>query len=175
MKSRPHRAGSSVAFVRSLYHEVPASSKSGKMRACETSMKPGGMAALEQGASSADYVFRELCHEVLSPGAVGVLEQLTDEILNIYNLDAVLDRRLPLTDRDQHAEKLVTRLRRVTRLLPADISPMPNEVFTAIEFLVYEIDQRPIHIGEAITRLELLADEMRARPMVHSLVTGRAN
>lgn len=130
---------------------------------------------MEPLACNSSYIYRELCNEVLSPGAVGVIDELTDEILNIYNLDAVLDRRLPTSDRDLHEDKLVTRLRRVTRLLPADISPMPNEVFTAIEFLVYEVDGRPVHIGEAMVRLELLADEMRARPMLHSLVTGRAN
>jgi hypothetical protein len=52
---------------------------------------------------------------------------------------------------------------------------MPNEVFTAIEFLVYEVHHRPIEFGEALLRLEILADEIRARPMLHDLVTGRAN
>lgn len=121
------------------------------------------------------YAFRELCGEILSPGAVGVMDELRQEILNIYDLDELLDRNLPAVDRPTHAERLENRLRRVTSLLPAGVSPMPNEVFTAIEFLIYEIEQRPIHIGQAIIRLELLAEEIRARPLLHSLVTGRAN
>lgn len=52
---------------------------------------------------------------------------------------------------------------------------MPNEVFTAIEFLLYEIDGEPIKIGEAILRLEILADEIRARPLLHDMLMGRAN
>jgi hypothetical protein len=112
---------------------------------------------------------------VLSPGAVGTLEQLTPRILEIYGLAELLDRQLPAALRDEHAERLVTRVKRVVRLLPADVSPMPNEVFTAIEFLLYEIDGEPIKIGEAILRLEILADEIRARPLLHDMLMGRAN
>jgi len=121
------------------------------------------------------YPFRELVNDVLSPGAVGTLEQLTPRILEIYGLDTLLDRQLPLDLREEHAERLVTRIKRVVRLLPADISPMPNEVFTAIEFLLYEIDGEPVRIGEAILRLEILADEIRSRPLLHDMLMGRAN
>lgn len=121
------------------------------------------------------YAFSELCREILSPGALGTLEELREEILNIYNLSELLDTRLPTEDRSNHRDKLTTRLQRVVKLLPPGVSPMPNEVFTAIEFLVYEIHERPIHIGEAIVRLELLADEIRERPLLHDLVIGRAN
>lgn len=125
---------------------------------------------------SADvYCFEDLCREVLSPGAVGTMDQLREEILEIYDLPELLDARLPVLERPQHAEKLRTRLHRVVRLLPAGISPMPNEIFTAIEFLVYEVHERPIRIGEAIVRLELLAEEIRDRPLLHALLTGRAN
>ena len=133
------------------------------------------MAQEEGDTFTRGYPFRELCGEILSPGALGVMEELRQEILTIYDLDELLDRCLPAVDRPSHAERLETRLRRVTGLLPAGVSPMPNEVFTAIEFLIYEIEQRPIHIGQAIIRLELLAEEIRARPLLHSLVTGRAN
>lgn len=133
------------------------------------------MAQERLGCSVQAYAFRELCGEILSPGAVGVMDALHQEILSIYDLEQLLDRHLPAVDRPSHAELLETRLRRVTSLLPAGVSPMPNEVFTAIEFLIYEIEQRPIHIGQAIIRLELLAEEIRARPLLHSLVTGRAN
>ena len=121
------------------------------------------------------YLFRDLVNDVLSPGAVGTLEQLTPRILEIYGLAELLDRQLPVAQRDEHAERLVTRIKRVVRLLPADVSPMPNEVFTAIEFLLYEIDGEPIKIGEAILRLEILADEIRARPLLHDMLMGRAN
>jgi len=121
------------------------------------------------------YRFHDLVRDVLSPGAVGTLEQLTAQILEIYGLAELLDRQLPADLRDEHAEQLVTRVRRVVRLLPADVSPMPNEVFTAIEFLLYEIDGEPVRIGEAIMRLEILADEIRARPLLHDMLMGRAN
>lgn len=121
------------------------------------------------------YEFSELCQEILSPGALGTLEELREEILNIYSLPELLDTQLPSEDRGDHRDKLTTRLQRVVKLLPPGVSPMPNEVFTAIEFLVYEIHERPIHIGEAIIRLELLADEIRGRPLLHDLVIGRAN
>jgi hypothetical protein len=127
--------------------------------------------SVEQGF----YHFRDLVEDVLSPGAVGTLEQLTPRILEIYGLGELLDRQLPADMRDEHAERLVTRVKRVVRLLPADVSPMPNEVFTAIEFLLYEIDGEPVKIGEAILRLEILADEIRARPLLHDLLMGRAN
>lgn len=125
--------------------------------------------------SGKSYLFEDLCKEVLSPGAVGAMDQLRDEILMIYDLPELLDTQLPVLERVSHAEKLRTRLQRVVRLLPAGVSPMPNEVFTAIEFLVYEVHERPIRIGEAIVRLELLAAEIRERPLLHDLVTGRAN
>ncbi|HEX5166819.1 MAG TPA: hypothetical protein VFV93_15545 [Thermomicrobiales bacterium] len=121
------------------------------------------------------YHFRDLVEDVLSPGAVGTLEQLTPRILEIYGLAELLDRQLPADMREEHAERLVTRVKRVVRLLPTDVSPMPNEVFTAIEFLLYEIDGEPVKIGEAILRLEILADEIRARPLLHNLWMGRAN
>ncbi len=128
-------------------------------------------AAIEPGF----YHFRDLVRQVLSPGAVGTLEQLTPRILEIYGLAELLDRQLPEEQREEHAEILITRVRRVVRLLPADISPMPNEVFTAIEFLLYEIEGEPVKIGEAILRLEILADEIRARPLLHDMLMGRAN
>jgi hypothetical protein len=121
------------------------------------------------------YPFRDLVRDVLSPGALGTLEQLTPRILEIYGFEELLDRRLPAERRAEHEERLVSRVRRVVRLLPPDISPMPNEVFTAIEFLRYEIDGEPIVIGDAILRLEILADEIRDRPLLHDLLMGRAN
>jgi hypothetical protein len=103
------------------------------------------------------------------------MQQLHDEILGIYGLPELLETPLPVENRDHHADKLRTRLQRVVKLLPAGISPMPNEVFTALEFLVYEVHGQPILIGDAIIRLEMLADEIRGRPLLHDLLTGRAN
>lgn len=103
------------------------------------------------------------------------MEQLEHLILDIYELDELLEAQLPRHDRPDHADKIITRLGRLSGMLPPDISRTPNEIFTAIEFIVYEVHDRPINIGEAWMRLELLADEFRARPLVHDLVTGLAN
>ena len=121
------------------------------------------------------YQYEDLCMEILSPGAIGTMDQLREEILMIYNLPALLETLLPVLERETHADKLRTRLQRVVKLLPMGVSPMPNEVFTAIEFLVYEVHQRPVRIGEAIVRLELLAEEIKGRPLLYDLITGRAN
>ena len=121
------------------------------------------------------YPFAELVREVLSPGAVGALEQLTPRIREIYGLDTLLDTQLPADLREAHAESLANRVRRIVRLLPPDVSAMPNEVFTAIEFLVYEVHGEPIMIGEALLRLEILADEIRTRPLLYDLMMNRAN
>ncbi|MEZ4521113.1 MAG: hypothetical protein R3A46_05660 [Thermomicrobiales bacterium] len=129
-----------------------------------------------QSSSDQDtYAFRELCRQVLSPSAVGVLEQLEREILDIYSIDELLDAQLPRRMRSEHADFIIARIRRLSQMLPPDISRTPNEIFTAIEFIVYEILDRPINIGEAWMRLELLAEEFRARPLVHDLVIGMAN
>lgn len=121
------------------------------------------------------YAFRDLCREILSPGALGVMEQLELLILDIYDLDELLDKQLPRRERSEHAEQILTRLGRLSLMLPPDVSRMPNEIFTAIEFIVYEVLDRPVNVGEAWIRLELLADEIRSRPLVHDLVTGLAN
>ena len=121
------------------------------------------------------YPFRELLQDVISPVAVGTMEQLSERIHEIYALPALLDAALPAAERERHAEVLTTRLQRIVRCLPPHVSSLPNEVFTAIEFLVYEIHHRPVDLGEAILRLEILADEIRARPLLHDLMLGRAN
>lgn len=121
------------------------------------------------------YPFRDLVRDTLSPGALGTLEQLSARILEIYGLPELLDTRLRADERHAHAERLVTRIRRIVQMLPPDISPTPNEVFTAIEFLVHDIHGEPVRLGEAILRLEILADEIRSRPLLHDLVMNRAN
>jgi hypothetical protein len=121
------------------------------------------------------YPFVELLREALSPAALGVLTQLAPRVREIYGLERLFDEPLPSAARPQHYERLTTRIQRVTSLLPADVSPTANEVFSALEFLVYEIHAQPIVIGEALTRLQILADEIRARPLLNDLVAGRAN
>jgi hypothetical protein len=121
------------------------------------------------------YPFRELVSDVLSPVALGTLEQLTSQILDIYGLEQLLDTPMPAALRAEHAERLVGRVRRIIRMLPPDISPLPNEVFTAVEFLVHEVRGEPVHLGQAILRLEFLAEEIRSRPLLHDLIMGRAN
>lgn len=121
------------------------------------------------------YPYEELVREVLSPGACGALEQLTPRIREIWGLEKLLDTPLPREMREEHAESLVRRVRRIVRMLPPDVSTTPNEVFTAIEFLVYEVHGEPVQLGEAILRLEILADEIRARPLLHDLIMNRAN
>ena len=130
---------------------------------------------LSENPLMTQYPFGELAREVLSPGAVGALEQLTPRIREIYGLEQLLDTPLPAHLRDEHAETLANRVRRIVRLLPPDVSAMPNEVFTAIEFLLYEIHGEPVLIGEALLRLEILADEIRTRPLLYDLMMNRAN
>ncbi len=126
-------------------------------------------------SSSERYPFRELARTVLSPGAFGAIEQLSADICSIYGLSELLDTQLPTEDRAEHAVKLAGRIKRIVALLPYGISPIPNEVFTAVEFLIYEIHHEPVEIGTAIVRLESLADEIRSRPMLHDLMMNRAN
>lgn len=121
------------------------------------------------------YEYREFLQGVISPTALSVLERMTPVINDIWQLDTLLETPVPVEDRVQHEELFTTRLQRIVRLLPPDVSPMPNEVFTAIEFLIYQIHGEPIRIGLAIARLEELSDEIKADPLLHSLVTGRAN
>lgn len=119
--------------------------------------------------------YREFLQDVISPVALSVLERMTPRIHEIYNLEELLDEPVPITIRDTYEERFSARLGRIVRLLPPDVSPMANEIFTAIEFLIYEIQGEPILVGLALARLEELADEIRADPLLHSLITGRAN
>ncbi len=119
--------------------------------------------------------YREFLSAVISPMALSLLERLTPVITDIYQLDALLEAELPLEQRAALAERFTDRLRRIVALLPPHVSPMPNEIFTAVEFLLYEVRGEPIRIGLAIARLEELAEEFRADPLLHSLISGRAN
>ncbi|HET7036050.1 MAG TPA: hypothetical protein VFI42_10255 [Thermomicrobiaceae bacterium] len=125
--------------------------------------------------SDATYPYREFLEGVISPVALSVLERMTPSIVEIYQLEELLEASLPAAERITHEERFTERLGRIVRLLPPDVSPMANEVFTAIEFLIYEIHQEPVLVGLALARLEELSEEIKSDPLLHSLVTGRAN
>jgi hypothetical protein len=122
-----------------------------------------------------EYTYRDFLRTVISPSAISVLERLYPTISELYSLEDLLETPLPVEDHAIHRDRFLTRLKRIVGMLPPHISPMPNEVFCAIEFLVHEIHGEPILLGQAILRLECLGDEIKSDPMLHSLVTGKAN
>jgi hypothetical protein len=122
-----------------------------------------------------DYTYREFLASVISPSAISVLDRLYPTISELYAIDELLDAPLPVEDHAIHRDRFMERLQRIVKMLPEHISPMPNEVFCAIEFLVHEINGEPILLGQAILRLEYLGEEIKADPLLHSLLTGRAN
>ena len=119
--------------------------------------------------------YRDVLMAVLSPGALVVLERLTPLICALYDLDLLLD--YPVADQQQGSlrERLSERLERIVALLPSDVSPMANEVFTAVETLVTDVLGRELFLGEEIRRLELLDEAFRNDPLLFQLVRGRAN
>jgi hypothetical protein len=121
------------------------------------------------------YPYREFLQDVISPTAISVIERMDPLISEIYAVDELLDTPMPRAERETHRERFTARLERIVGMLPPHVSPMPNEVFTALEFFVHEIRGDPILIGVAIYRLESLGDEIKSDPLLHSLVTGKAN
>jgi hypothetical protein len=121
------------------------------------------------------YTYREFLQGVISPAAISVIERMDPVISDLYAVDELLETPLPVEDHSIHQDRFLTRLQRIVGMLPPHISPMPNEVFCAIEFLVHEIHGEPILLGQAIFRLESLGDEIKSDPLLHSLVTGKAN
>lgn len=121
------------------------------------------------------YTYREFLQSVISPAAISVVDRMFPVISELYSVDEILNVPLPAEDYSIHRERFLKRLKRIVGTLPPHISPMPNEVFCAIEFLVHEIHGRPIMLGQAIFRLEYLGDEIKSDPLLHSLVTGKAN
>ncbi len=121
------------------------------------------------------YEFRVFLQEVISPVALSVIDRMSDQISEIYSLPEILTAQLPVDQRDAHQERFTERLTRIVSMLPPDVSPMANEIFTAIEFLIYEIHGEPVKVGIALARLEELGDEIRSDPLLHDLITGRAN
>jgi len=119
--------------------------------------------------------YRDVLMAVLSPGALVVLERLTPLICALYDLDLLLD--YPVADQQQGSlrKRLSERLERIVALLPSDVSPMANEVFTAVETLVTDVLGRELFLGEEIRRLELLDEAFRNDPLLFQLVRGRAN
>src|SRR5690625_656036 len=105
-----------------------------------------------------EYTYRDFLRTVISPSAISVLERMYPVISDLYAVDELLDVPLPVEDHAIHRKRFLTRLKRIVSILPPHISPMPNEVFCAIEFLVHEIHGEPILLGQAILRLEFLGD-----------------
>lgn len=122
-----------------------------------------------------EYTYRDFLRTVISPSAISVLERMYPAISELYALDELLDVPLPVEDHSIHRHRFLKRLKRIVGMLPPHISPMPNEVFCAIEFMVHEIKGEPVLLGQAIIRLEYLGDEIKSDPLLHSLVTGKAN
>jgi hypothetical protein len=123
----------------------------------------------------AEYTYREFLQTVISPSAISVLERMYPIIAQLYAVDQLLEAPVPIEDEAINRQRFLRRLRRIVGMLPPHISPMPNEVFCAIEFLVHEIQGEPILLNQAILRLEFLGEEIKADPLLHSLVTGKAN
>jgi hypothetical protein len=121
------------------------------------------------------YEFRDFLQDVISPVALSVIDRMSDQIGEIYSLPEILTAQLPIDQREAHQERFTERLTRIVSMLPPDVSPMANEIFTAIEFLIYEIHGEPVKVGIALARLEELGDEIRSDPLLHDLITGRAN
>ena len=121
------------------------------------------------------YAYRDFLEQVISPVALSVIDRLSPQISEIYDLGELLEAQLPSVERTVHEERFMERLTRIVRLLPPDVSPMANEIFTAIEFLIYEIQGEPVKVGIAWARLEELGDEIRSDPLLYTLLTGRAN
>ncbi len=121
------------------------------------------------------YEYREFLQQVISPVAVSVIDRMSEQISEIYSLPEILTVQLPRGMRTEHEDRFTERLKRIVSMLPPDVSPMANEIFTAIEFLIYEIHGEPVKVGVALARLEELGDEIRSDPLLHDLVTGRAN
>ncbi len=121
------------------------------------------------------YEFREFLQQVISPVALSVIDRMSSQISEIYSLPEILTAQLPVDQREAHQDRFTERLTRIVSMLPPDVSPMANEIFTAIEFLIYEIHGEPVKVGVALARLEELGDEIRSDPLLHDLITGRAN
>lgn len=119
--------------------------------------------------------YREVLQAVLSPPAMTLLERLTPVICALYQIEVLLEAEVPLQERARLRERLTGRLERIVAILPADVSPTANEVFTAVEVLVTDVLGRELRIGEEIARLEILTQVFRSDPLLYQLVRGQAN
>lgn len=119
--------------------------------------------------------YRAVLEPVLSPAALAVLDRLTPVICALYQLEMLLDTAVPAEDHARLRDRLVSRLERIVAILPADVSPTANEIFTAVEVLVMDVLGRELRIGEEIARLETLTEVFRSDPYLYQLVCGQAN
>lgn len=119
--------------------------------------------------------YRDVVMPVLSPAALTVLEWLTPLICALYQIELLLEMEVPHEDQRRLRERLSGRLERILAILPPDVSPTANEVFTAVEVLVTDVLGRELQIGEEIARLETLTDTFRTDPLLYQLVRGQVN
>ncbi len=119
--------------------------------------------------------YREVLQAVLSPAAMTLLERLTPVICALYQIELLLETEVPVQERARLRDRLTGRLERIVTILPADVSPTANEVFTAVEVLVTDVLGRELRIGEEIARLEILTQVFRSDPLLYQLVRGQAN
>ncbi len=119
--------------------------------------------------------YREVIAPVLSPAALQLLEHLTPLICVLYRLEELLETPVPAESHAFVQERLAGRLERIVALLPPQVSPTANEVFTAVEVLVMDVLGRELAIGEEIGRLETLVEAFRSDPLLYQLVTEQAN
>lgn len=119
--------------------------------------------------------YREVLAPVLSPAALLLLERLTPLICTLYRIELLLEAEVPPERHGQLRERLSGRLERIVGILPPDVSPTANEVFTAIEVLVTDVLGRELRIGEEIARLEALTEAFRRDPLLYQLARGHVN
>jgi len=119
--------------------------------------------------------YRDVLSGVLSPTALVLLERLTPLICALYQLELLLETQVPSEDQSRLRSRLCDRLERIVALLPPEVPPTANEVFTAVEVLVMDVLGRPIGIGEEIARLETLTEVFRSDPLLYQLVRGQVN
>ncbi len=119
--------------------------------------------------------YREVLGPVLSPAALTLLERLTPLICSLYEIELLLEMEVPPVEHQRLRERVTGRLERIVAILPPDVPPTANEVFTAIEVLVTDVLGRELRVGEEIARLEVLSEAFRNDPLLYQLARGQVN
>lgn len=119
--------------------------------------------------------YRDVLGPVLSPAALTLLERLTPFICALYEIELLLEMEVPPVEHQRLRERVTGRLERIVAILPPDVPPTANEVFTAIEVLVTDVLGRELRVGEEIARLEVLSEAFRNDPLLYQLARGQVN